>query len=96
MISNRCATCKWWLLNEDTRASRVIFPPDPVTYEQEETEEANTAKWGHRVRQCTHPRVLFYQRPDKGGAAICDGSEYRAELLTGEDFGCTLHENSNS
>lgn len=88
----RCSTCKWWQLDEDSRYSRVIFPFDPVTYEQEEDEEKNAAKWGHRVRQCKHPRVVFYQRPDQDAAAVCDGSEYHAELLTGEDFGCVLHE----
>jgi hypothetical protein len=91
----RCATCKWWKLNEDSRYSSVIFPYDPVTYEKEEDEEKNAAKWGHRVRRCKHPRVVFYQRPDKDAAAVCDGSEYHAELLTGEDFGCVLHEPNN-
>lgn len=88
----RCENCKWWQLDEDSRYSRVIFPCDPATYEQEEDEEKNAAKWGHKVRQCKHPRLLFYQRPDRDAAAVCDGSEYRAELLTGPDFGCRLHE----
>jgi hypothetical protein len=91
----RCLTCKWWQLDEDSRYSRVIFPPDPATYEQEEDEEKNATKWGHRVRQCKHPKVLFYQRPERDGAAVCDGSEYRAELLTAENFGCVLHEAKN-
>lgn len=93
---NHCESCAFWKLDESSRYSNVIFPYDPETYEKEEDEEANAAKWGHKVRKCTHPRVLFYQRPDKGGAAVCDGSEYRAELLTGPEFGCTLHTHANA
>lgn len=90
---SNCKTCKWWLLGEEPdRYDSVIFPADPVTHEQEFDEEKNAAKWGHRVRRCHHPRVLFYQRPDRDAAAVCDGSEYAASLLTGEDFGCVLHE----
>lgn len=94
---NTCKNCLHWTLKDEheARYDRVIFPPDPETYEAEETEEANTKKWGHRVRYCKHPRLLFYQRPDRNAAAVCDGSNYRAELLTGEDFGCVMHESSN-
>ncbi len=87
----RCETCQYWLLGEESRYSRVIFPEDPETGDQEEDEDKNAAKWGYKVRRCKHPRLLFYQRPDKDAAAVCDGSEYRAELLTGPDFGCRLY-----
>ncbi len=87
-----CKQCRHWRLDKDSRSSDVIFPPDPVTYEREEDEERNAKKWGHKVRKCCHPKIIFYQRPEKNAAAICDGSEYRAELLTSEDFGCVLHE----
>lgn len=89
---NTCKTCKWWQLGEDDRYGRVLFPEDPETYEQELDEEKNAARWGHRARRCRHPRLLFYQRPDRDAAAVCDGSQYKAALLTGEDFGCVLHE----
>lgn len=88
---NTCETCHFWQLTETCRYSSVIFPYDPVTWEQEYDEDANAAKWGHKVRQCKHPRVLFYQRPDKGGAAVCDAIHHVAELITGPEFGCTLH-----
>jgi hypothetical protein len=32
------------------------------------------------------------QRPQIDGACVVDGSEYRAELITGEQFGCVLFE----
>ena len=92
---NLCKTCKHWQLGEENRYDSLIFPYDPDTYEQEPDEQANAAKWGHRVRRCKHPRLLFYQRPDKDAAAVCDGSKYHAELITGEEFGCVLHESAD-
>lgn len=77
--TNTCKTCKHWHLGEENRYNS----------------EANAAKWGHRVRRCKHPRLLFYQRPDKDAAAVCDGSQYQAELITGEEFGCVLHESAD-
>ncbi len=35
--------------------------------------------------------MKFYERPDKDGACVADGSEYYASLITGEDFGCSLY-----
>lgn len=87
-----CKTCKHWLIAKEDRADDLISPYDPVTYKREETEEAIAAKWGHNVRYCKHPKLQFYQRPDKDGLAVIDGSDYYAALLTGEDFGCILHE----
>ncbi len=87
---NTCKMCRYWLLKDAISRNNLIFPLDPVTFEREETEEATAAKWGHRVRYCKHPRLLFYQRPDRDAFAVCDGSEYMAYLITGEDFGCNL------
>jgi hypothetical protein len=90
---NTCKTCKYWVIPEDDyRCMDVISPHDPVTYEQEENEDAIAAKWGYRVRQCQHPKLEFCQRPEQNSFATIDGSEYYAKLLTGEDFGCVLHE----
>ena len=41
---------------------------------------------------CKSPKVVFYQRPDLDGACVIDGSEYKAELITGPDFGCVNFE----
>ena len=89
-----CSTCKHWVLDKDDRYNSLISPEDPVTYEHEETEEAIAAKWGHAVRRCRCPKITFYQRPERDGATVCDGSEYMAELLTGQDFGCIHHESN--
>ena len=92
---NCCATCRYWQEDEERRYHSVINPPDPVTYEQCKTEEEIAAKWGHRVRYCAHPKILFYQRPEIDAAAVVDGSEYDASLLTAEQFGCVLHESTS-
>lgn len=89
----QCKTCKHWVLGEDDEYNRLIFPYNPTkNYEQCETEEEAAALFGGRVRRCRHPKLLFYQRPEINGAAVMDGSEYKAELVTGEEFGCVNHE----
>lgn len=89
----QCGTCRHWLIrDEEDRENRVIFPYHPVTYEQPEDEAEAAKLYGHRARVCHSPKVLFYQRPAIDGAAVMDGSEYRASLITGEQFGCVLHE----
>lgn len=88
-----CKTCKHWLIPEEDEGygDMLISPRDPVTYEQEENEEAIAAKWGYNVRFCKHPKLETRQRPDQNGFAVIDASDYYAGLLTGEDFGCVLH-----
>ena len=91
-----CSTCSFWVLDKDDSYNEIISPNHPGTYEQiDPTEEGGEAKiaalWGHNVRRCRSPKVTFYQRPEKDGATVCDGSGYMAELLTGQDFGCIHH-----
>lgn len=89
----RCKTCKHWVLGEADEYNRLIFPYKPGDdWNQCETEEEAATLFGHRVRRCRNPKLLFYQRPEISGAAVMDGSEYKAELITGEDFGCVNHE----
>ena len=88
-ISAYCKNCKYWILDTDDEYNCLIFPYRPdKSYNQCETEEEAALVFGCRVRRCRNPKLLFYQRPEKTGAAVMDGSEYRAELITGEDFGC--------
>lgn len=89
---DHCETCRHWLITEDDRYSTVLFPHHPGSFRPMKTEAEVVAVFGHLVRRCRHPKVLFYQRPDRDGAAVFDGSEYAADLLTGERFGCVLHE----
>lgn len=90
-----CKTCKHWVVPEDDyRCMDVISPHDPITFDQEEKEEAIAAKWGYTVRCCQHPKLDYHQRPERNTFALVGDSEYhdRAKLLTGEDFSCILHE----
>jgi len=77
---------------DQSRYNSIVFPPKPGDdYESCETEEEAQAQRGYRVRFCKSPDIVFYQQPPRNGAAVCDGSQYHAELLTAEDFGCVLH-----
>lgn len=87
----QCKTCKHWKIN-DGRSNNLIFPHLPPDYNRVKDEAEETKVYGYRLRHCTHPKILFYQRPAIDGAAVMDGSEYHAELLTAEEFGCVLHE----
>ena len=96
-----CLTCRFWMLDEQDCYEGLISPRDPVDYSQidpteEGGEEKVAAKWGHAVRRCKSPKVTFYQRPEKDGATVIDGSEYMAQLLTGPDFGCVHHCSKNT
>lgn len=81
---NRCATCKHWEAPED-RWDNIVFPLDPDTYERMET--------GFEVRMCLNPKLMFCERPlESNGFALADGSGYKANLYTAEDFGCVRWE----
>lgn len=89
---NTCSTCRHWQF-DSTRYNTIVMPYKPNdSWEQCETEEEAVAQRGYRVRYCKAPGVVFYQQPAVNGAALCDGSEYKAYLITGEQFGCVLHE----
>ncbi len=89
---NTCQTCRHWQMDE-TRYNTIVLPYKPDdSYDQCETEDEAQKQRGYRVRYCKSPDIVFYQQPSRNGAAVCDGSNYHAELLTAEDFGCVLHE----
>lgn len=85
-----CKTCKHWKaigdsnFRADQRADEVCRPFDPDTYEPMEL--------GYEVRECKSPFLRWFETPGPSEAALVDGSEYYAALLTGEDFGCVNHE----
>lgn len=83
---NRCKTCKHWQKNDrDYRDDDIFKPFDPDTFEPMELT--------FEVRYCKSPHVLFYERPiETKQVCMVDGSNYRAELITGPDFGCVNHE----
>lgn len=94
---NTCKTCRWWVTpDEGSRAGIVmreigeafdLFGP----HAEWDTEPPHEIA-AQTVRRCASPKLLFYEVPEKSGAAVCDGSQYWGCLATGEDFGCVNHE----
>lgn len=81
---NICATCRHWR-DDDGRHNGITHPYDPDTYAE--------MKMPFPVLRCTHPKLLFCERPvERDGFAVADGSTYFAALYTGPSFGCVRHE----
>lgn len=72
---NTCKTCKHWEgdVTQDEPFCGPFHSPETVP---------------HRVRFCGGPHLKAMQFPEKDGAAVYDGENYQACLVTGEDFGC--------
>lgn len=82
-----CKTCRHWKAREEENYRLAILtdPYDPDTFEP--------MAMPFEVRRCTHPKLLFCERPvEDPGFAVADGSTYFAALVTTETFGCVLHE----
>jgi len=98
MTRRTCSNCRWWQLDNQDCYHSLISPEDPNTFEQIDPledggEDRIAKKWGHPVRRCRSPRISFYERPQEPNhATVCDGSGYKADLITGPKFGCVLHE----
>ena len=73
-------------------SSEVAAPRHPITYELVEDPNVQRKLFGYATSYCNSPQLQFFIRPEKNQACVVDGSEYQANLITGEDFGCTLHE----
>ena len=97
MSCKTCKTCVHWKADKEAyeRGDSLVLPYHPGTYERCRTEEEVVKIFGHAVRYCKNPKVVFFQRPEHNAAAVVDGSEYMACLLTAEDFGCVLHEEAS-
>jgi len=78
-----CKNCRYWHVDENDDWNEIIYPLNPETYEPMTKKE-----YGHDVKRCKSPKLLFYIRPAKDEACVIDGSQYKAELITGENFGC--------
>jgi hypothetical protein len=92
---NNCSTCRHWDRSEDVRCQSLIHPDHPDTYKAL-TEQEIVKFHGHLLGQCKHPKLLFFNYPEKGAAAVVDGSQYMAALITSEAFGCVLYEPKSS
>ena len=91
----KCKDCKHWKMppdNEYWGAYELAMPQIPPDYEHIKDEKEQRELFGYAIKYCRSPKLLFYQRPDKDGACVADGSQYRACMITGEDFGCTNFE----
>jgi hypothetical protein len=81
----QCKTCKHWTAVDKNEWNEICNPYDPDTFESMEMP--------FEVRRCEHPKLLFCERPvEINGFATMDGSEYKADLYTAEEYGCVLHE----
>lgn len=82
---NHCRTCVWWTPTPKEDWDDITGPWDPDTLEP--------MKLPFEVRQCKQPDQTFCERPlNPDNFALADGSNYRANLYTAEDFGCVLHQ----
>jgi hypothetical protein len=84
-ILGKCKTCEHWCRTSDDRWDGIANPYDPDTMDY--------AVMPFEVRQCTSPNIVYFERnPNSNGISLKDGSDYRAVMYTGEDFGCVLYE----
>lgn len=88
----KCKTCKHWFIpTQYINSIDVAAPRDPITWESVTEEVKQRELFGYATQYCNSPKLVFFVRPDKDGATVVDGSEYSASMITGEDYGCTLH-----
>lgn len=80
----RCISCRHWIAT-DPEEDWILHPVDTDTWKRMELP--------FEVRECQHPAQTFCERPvERNGFGVADGSEYKARLFTGPDFGCVRHE----
>lgn len=94
-----CSSCRWWetidpesdgTLNGMVRnAGEELDFFDDYDWTEEQVKRAEEIR--ARVRRCKSPKLLFFVLPQDGEAAVVDGSGYRAELCTDQNFGCSNH-----
>jgi hypothetical protein len=83
MTYPRCADCSHWKKagrDDDHARTDMADLRDPITYEIIAP-----------AMLCKHPALRFAERPEDGGAAVVDGSDFIARLMTGPQFGCVRH-----
>ena len=79
---NTCKDCRHWQADDYDRVAK------PIDYETGEEMEVP-----FEVRRCKSTELMEFERPQHSNqAAVCDGSDYRAVLITGPDFGCVKWE----
>lgn len=84
---NKCKTCKWWKLPDDNdyHGSDICEPTDPDT--------CKPMKLDFEVKECTSPLLTRFERTvNNNGVSLMDGSQYKSDMYTAENFGCVNHE----
>ena len=89
--SKLCSSCVYWQRDENRYNRAIDSDENPATLEPWESEDERKAWFPFEVRYCKHPKLLFYQRPERNGASVFDGSDYLAYLATGPEYGCVNH-----
>lgn len=82
-----CKHCRWWQRDHPDNLDdwQIFSPRDPDTFEK--------MHGMPQVRYCRSPKLVFGERPvESHWAALVDGSDYAAGLITGADFGCVNFE----
>ena len=90
----KCRDCKHWCDAEKDgneadgydHYEGLRFDLHPTTYEK-----IGKAK----AKYCRSPNILFYESPAANQATVVDGSQYRAALITGPEFGCVNFEKAD-
>jgi hypothetical protein len=76
----QCKECKYWV-DDKTDYDKIMHPEDYDTGEE--------MKMPFEVRKCKHPNITLFERnPDPKGVSLCDGSDYRAVMYAGPEYGC--------
>ena len=79
-----CKTCIYWVDTDDDFDS-IMHPWDYDT-------DSKKMDMPFEVRECTSRNITLFERnPDPQGVSLCDGSDYRANMYTGPDYGCVNH-----
>jgi hypothetical protein len=83
----KCKDCKHW--EDGDEYDLIMHPLDPDTY--------NFMEMPFKVFECKNPNITLFERnPNSNGVSLCDGSDYKAKMYTGEDFGCINAEKKGS
>jgi hypothetical protein len=80
---SKCKECQFWGYDPDkyNGDDDITDPIDEDTFEPK--------AMPFKVRLCNSPNIVLFERnPNSNGVSLCDGSNYRAKMYTGEDFGC--------
>ena len=72
-----CKTCKHW--KESKQNFSFEFSEDYVPTD-------------YQIRRCKNPKMQYNEQPLRNTASPHDYGGYKADFVTGEDFGCVLHE----